>query len=138
MQKLARFSSNPGKLHFEGLVHLLVYIRHNKTLRLKYYADINDAPVTDLSRQASINTKNQLMDLSYYSWKDCTDTGRSTGSCLIFYQFGPIDHGTLVPGPVAQPSADIEYNAACNAVMALAYFRMLIHEFLNKDPYIVP
>ena len=22
--------------------------------------------------------------------------------------------------------------------MALAYFRMLIHEFLNKDPYIVP
>ena len=28
---------------------------------LKYYADFNDAPVTDLLRQANINTKNHLM-----------------------------------------------------------------------------
>ena len=35
--KLAKFSSNPGKLHFEELVHLLGYIRDNKTLGLKYY-----------------------------------------------------------------------------------------------------
>ena len=30
------------------------------------------------------------------------------------------------------------YNAACTAGMALAHFRMLIYEFLNKDPDIVP
>ena len=41
-------------------------------------------------------------------------------------------------GPVYQSSAESEYNAECNAGMALAYFRMLIHEFLNKDPNIVP
>ena len=29
---------------------------------LKYYADLNDAPVTDLLRQANIKTKNHLMD----------------------------------------------------------------------------
>ena len=34
----------------------------NKTLRLKFYADMNDAPVTDLLRQANIKTENQLMD----------------------------------------------------------------------------
>ena len=34
----------------------------NKTLGLKYYADLNDSPVTDLLRQANINTKNHLMD----------------------------------------------------------------------------
>ena len=34
VHKLAKFSSNPGKLHFEGLVHLLIYIRDNKTLGL--------------------------------------------------------------------------------------------------------
>ena len=28
---LAKFSSNPGKVHFEGLVHLLRYIRENNT-----------------------------------------------------------------------------------------------------------
>ena len=61
VQKLAKFSDNPGKVHFEGLVHLLIYIRYNKTLVLKYYAGLNDAPVTDLLRQANINTKNNLI-----------------------------------------------------------------------------
>ena len=117
--KLANVSANIGKVHFEGLIHLLRYIRDNKTLGLKYYADINDAPVTYLLRQANIKTKNHLMAFSDSSWQDCPDTGRSTGEYIIFYQGGPIDHGTHVPGPVAQSSAESEYNAACNAGMAL-------------------
>ena len=56
----------------------------------------------------------------------------------IFYQGGPIDHGTHVPGPVAQPSSEIEYNAACTAGMDLAHFRMFVHELLNEDPDMVP
>ena len=35
VHKLAKFSANPGKVQFEGLVHLLRYIRDNKTLGLK-------------------------------------------------------------------------------------------------------
>ena len=62
VHKLAKFSENPGKVHFEGLIHFLWYIRYKNTLDLKYYADINDAPVTDLLRQASIKTDNHLMD----------------------------------------------------------------------------
>ena len=42
LHMLEKVSSNPGKVHFEGLVHLLRYIRDNKNLGLKYYADIND------------------------------------------------------------------------------------------------
>ena len=57
----------------------MIYIKENKTLGLKYYADMNDAPVSDLLIQASIITKNNLMDFSDSSWKDCTDTGISTG-----------------------------------------------------------
>ena len=79
---------------------------------------MNDAPVTDLLRQASIKTENHLMDFYDSSWQDCPDTGRSTGAYIIFYQGGPIDHGTHVTGPVAQSSAESEYNAACTAVMA--------------------
>ena len=114
------------------------YIGDNKTLVLKYYADMNDAPVTDLLRQSSIKTKNHLMDFSNSSWQDCPDTGRSTGAYIILYQYGLIYHGTHVPGLVAQYSAESEYNAYCTAVMALAHFIMLIHELLNKDPEIVP
>ena len=78
------------------------------------------------------------MAFSDSSWQDCTETGISTGAYIIFYQGGPIDHGTHVPGPVAQSSAESEYNAACNAVMALAHFKMLVHELLNEDPDMVP
>ena len=106
---------------------MLRYIKDNKTLGLKYYADLNDAPVTDLLRQANIKTKNHLMAFSDSSWQDFLDTVKSTGAYIIFYQGGPIDHGTHVPGPVTQSSAESEYNEACTAGMALAHFRMLIN-----------
>ena len=105
VHKLAKFSANTGKVHFEGLVHLLRYIRDNNTLGLKYYANLNDAPVTDLLRQANIKTNNNLMEFSDSIWQDCTDTGRSTGAYIIYYQGGPIDHGTHIPGSVVQSSA---------------------------------
>ena len=89
-------------------------------------------------RQTNINTKKHLMDFSDSRWQDCPDTGRSTGAYIIFYKGGPIDHGTHVTGPVAQSSAESEYNSECTAEMALAHFRMLIHELLNEDPDIVP
>ena len=68
VHKLEIFSSNPSKVQFEGLIHLLRYIRDNAILGLKYYADMNDAPVTDLLRQASIKTENHLMAFSDSSW----------------------------------------------------------------------
>ena len=66
------------------------------------------------------------------------DTGRSTGAYIIFYQGGPIDYVTHVPGPVSQPSAESGYNLACTSRMDLSHFMMLIHDLLNKDPDIVP
>ena len=71
---------NIGKVNFELLVHILRYIGDDKTLGLKYYADINDAPVTDLLRQAIIKTENHLMDFSDSSWQDYPDTGISRGA----------------------------------------------------------
>ena len=56
--KLANFSSNPGKVHFKGLIHLLRYIRYNKNLALKYHADIKGAPLSGLLIQDIINTEN--------------------------------------------------------------------------------
>ena len=77
------------------------------------------------------------MDFSDSSCHYCHYTGISTGAYIIFYQGGPIDHVTHVPGPVSQSSADSEYNSACTGGMDLAHFRMLIHKLLNKDPDIV-
>ena len=99
---------------------------------------MNDATVYDLLRQAKIKPENKLMDFSDSIWQDCLDTGRRTGAYIIFYQGGTIDHSTNFPGPVDQLSAENEYNGECTSGMVLAHFRMLIHEFLKKDPYIVP
>ena len=74
----------------------MTYIRENKTLVLKYYADMNDALLSVLLRQASIKTENQLMAFSYSSWQYCPDTGIITGAYIIFYQGGPIEHVTHV------------------------------------------
>ena len=79
-----------------------------------------------------------MVDFSISIWKDCPDTVRSIVAYIIFYQVGPINYVTHVPGPVTQSISEIDYNTACTAGMALAHFRMLIHELLNNDPYIVP
>ena len=66
-------------MFFEGLVHLLIYSRNNNTLVLNYYSDIKDSHLSDLLRQAIIDTENQLMALYDSSWQYCQSTGRSIG-----------------------------------------------------------
>ena len=83
------------------LVHLLRYIMDNKTLVLNYYDKMKDVPLYDLLRQNIIKTENQLIVFSDYIWKDCTETGISTGKYILLYPGGPIDHGTHVPKTVA-------------------------------------
>ena len=90
LHKLEIFSANPGKSHFKGLVHIRMYIRNNKTLGLNNYANINDSPVSDLLRQASIKNEKHLMAFSDSSWQDYPDTVRRTGAYIIFHQVGKL------------------------------------------------
>ena len=102
VHKLAKFSSNPDKLHSKGLVHLLIYIRDNNTLGFNHYADMKDALLSELLIQAIIKTENQLMAFSDSICKYFPDTGRITGAYIIFYHGGLIYQGIFVPGPVCQ------------------------------------
>ena len=72
------------------------------------------------------------------SWQGYPDTDRNAGAYIVFNKGGPIDHCTHVPVPFAQYSVESEYDQACTAWMALAYFNMLNNEFMNKDPDVVP
>ena len=54
VHKLEKFSANPGKVHFEGLVHLLSYIRYNKTFGLKLVL------LRDFSAQLRMSFKSAL------------------------------------------------------------------------------
>ena len=75
-------------------------------LGLKYYSDMKYAPLSDLLRQASINTDNQLMALYDSSWQDCPDTDRITGEYIMFYQGGPIENSKHVPVPIDKYSTE--------------------------------
>ena len=132
-----KFSSNLSKVHFDCLVHMFRYIRDNKNLGLKY-ARIEDSHLSNLLRQASIKTENQMMLFSDSICQDCPDNGRRTGAYIVLYQGGPIDHCTHVTGPVAQSSDESEYNASCTALLSPANFRMLNNILLKKDPDVVP
>ena len=68
---------------------------------MKYYADMKDAHLFYLYRQANIKTENHFMAFYDSSCKGCPDTGRSTGAYIFIYQDGTIDHGTHVPVPVS-------------------------------------
>ena len=116
---------------------MLIYIRDNKILGLKHYADMKDSLLSDLLIQDNIKNENQFMAFSDSSWQDFPDTGISTRAYIIFYQGGPIYYGTHVPVLVAQSSVEIEYNSASTAGKTLVHFSMLSHELLNKDPDIV-
>ena len=105
---------------------------------LKFYDDMNDAPLSELLWQSSVKIENQLMVLSDSSRQDFPDNVRSTGSCIILYKGGIIDHITHVLGPVAKSKVYSGYNAACIAGMVLAHFRMFNIELFNKETYIVP
>ena len=105
LQKLAIFSSNPGKVNFEGLVQFLRYIRYNKNLGLIYYAKIYNSPQYDLLRQSSINTDNQLMLFSDSIFQEFLDAVRSTGAYIVFYRGGKFYNHTYVPVTVLQSSA---------------------------------
>ena len=138
VHKSTQFSSNPGKVHFEVLLHLLGYIRGNKNLGLRYYAKIEYALLSKLLIQANIKTDNKFMVLSDSTWQYCTYTGISTGSFIVFDQSGAIDHFTHIPVPFSQSCDESEYNVAWTLLMDLEKFRMLNIEFLNKDPDVVP
>ena len=86
LHKLVIFPSDSGRVHFEGFIQLLRYIRDNKNLGLKYYAKIEDEFLAELLRQASIKTENQLMASYDYFYTDCPDTCRITGVHIVFYQ----------------------------------------------------
>ncbi|MGH7954479.1 MAG: hypothetical protein ACREOZ_00810, partial [Gloeomargaritales cyanobacterium] len=122
VMKLVKYNNQPGKVHFQALIHLLGYLRDNSNCGLTFYGDVLQAPVTKLLRDHEIPSQRDLYSFSDSSWQDCPDSGRSTGSYIIFYQGGVVDHSSFVPDPVALSSGEAEYNAACVTCMATRIF----------------
>ena len=131
--KLAKFMKKPGRKHYLALMWLLRYLRENPSFGITYYSNMAEAPITRILNGNNISQDYPVVIFCDSSWQDCPDTGRSTGCYHIYFQGGIVDHGTFVPSPVAQSSAEAEYNTAAVATMSTSHVRMTVNEFLGYE-----
>jgi hypothetical protein len=128
VNKLAKFTRNPGKKHFEALIHLLRYLRDNPNLGVTFYSDEKRSPIYQSLMENNIVPRGPLFAFSDSSWNDDIDTGRSTGCYLIIYMGGVVDHSSNLPDPVALSSAEAEYNKACLCGRSVTHLKMLLND----------
>ena len=62
------------------------------------------------------------------SWKDCVDTGRSSGGYISLPQGGAVDYGSYLLVCVTISSGEAEYIAAAVACMRASHLRMLVYD----------
>ena len=140
VNKLAKYSSNPGIKHYRGLLHLIGYIKAHPAKGIQFFRYIEDSPVYKMLKENNIHiSENSVVIFTDSSWNDCVDTGRSTGGYNIMVKGGPVDYGSHLPIPVAMSSGEAEYIAAAVACMKGSHLRMLGYDFEhmgteNYDP----
>jgi hypothetical protein len=128
MSKLAKFSRSPRRVHFDVLIHLLMYLRDNVYLGIKFYSNLVESPMLQALQSQHIFQSHPFFGFSDSSWNDNCDTGRSTGYFIIAYMGEVVDHSSNMPDPVALSLADAEYNEGCVAFTAASHLRMLLCE----------
>ena len=69
------------------------------------------------------------MDFYDSSWQDCIENGRSIGAYIIFYQGGPIDHGTHVTGPTNTMDKPMNLYKLCSEYYIIYSPSQLIHDW---------
>ena len=130
VNKLAKFSNNPGVIHFRAILHLIGFIKSTSSKGIKFYANIKHSPIHKMLKDNNIQiTEETVLTFTDSSWNDCVDTGRSTGGYIILRQAGAVDYGSHLPVPVAMSSGEAEYISAAVACMKASHIRMLEYDF---------
>jgi hypothetical protein len=75
VNKLAKFTRQPRRNHFEALLHLLRYLRDNALMGIRFYSDLSRAPLITTLQSQEIEQKHPLFGFSDSSWNDNVDTG---------------------------------------------------------------
>ena len=116
--QVARFSSNPGIVHWKAIVKIFRYLQGTINLGIKY-----TLPVT---------TESNTLIIKGYCDSDhgrCTDTRRSITGFLYMMSSGPISWQSRQQVSVALSSMEAEYMALSGATQEAIWLRMILKDF---------
>jgi hypothetical protein len=77
VNKLAKFTCRPGRVHFNALLHSLRYLRDNSLLGIRFYSNPARSPLMSMISGLNPQQIHPLFGFSDSSWNDDVDTGRS-------------------------------------------------------------
>jgi hypothetical protein len=120
INKLSKFMSNPGSMHWSGLNYLIKYLKGSSKKGLLYNFSSNDA---------NINGVHGYTDASY---ADCPDSARSTIGYAFFYDNALISWYSKLHSFVATSTNHSEYAALAMGAKEAQWLQLL---FQDLDPH---
>ena len=61
VNKLAKFSNNPGVIYFRAILHLIGFIKFTSSKGIKFYADIKHSPVYKMLNENNIQVTKETV-----------------------------------------------------------------------------
>jgi len=104
---LSRFSTNPGKPHWQALMHVLQYVKATLHYKIRYGGN-----------EYTSFTPHGYVDSDYAA---CTDTRRSISGHVFLQAGGPTAWGSKYQPTVATSTTEAEYMAMSRAVQQLQW-----------------
>jgi len=120
--QVARFSCNPGMIHWKAIVKIFRYLQGTINLGIKY----STSTIADVSTHITITG---------YADSDhgrCIDTRRSITGYMFLMANGPISWQSRQQTSVALSSMEAEYMALCAAAQEAIWLRMVMNDF-NRE-----
>ena len=109
---LARFQSNPGKEHWNALMHVVGYIKNTLNLGITYSRDY------DLSPYAFVDS----------DYGGCKDTRRSTSGYIFMMAGGAVSWSSKRQATVALSTVEAEYVAMARCAQQMVWMHGWLRE----------
>jgi hypothetical protein len=124
VSKLARYSHNPGEIHWKAIRHVFKYLSGTRNLGITYR-----------------HTESDRLDFHGYSDSDhgsCLDTRQSTSGYVFFMAGGLVSWKSARQHSITLSSTESEYYALTNAAKEASWLRLLLSDLGYSQSDIIP
>ena len=134
MNKLSRYSSNPGTIHWKALKRILIYLYHTRERKLTFGSNKARYKPSELK-------KNELYPLQAYVDADhagCQDTARSTSGVIITLFGGTVLCKSKRQGKVSNSTGMAELHAVAEMTRKSDHYRQVLLDICGYHQKVFP